>query len=181
MKYQIIGKNIEVTEGIRSAVVKKLSRMNKYFTENDEITCRTVVRSYKVGAKVEITIFTPQMDFRAEVKDDDLYNAVDEAIEKLEHQMSKLKTRMSRRRKEGIADSVLYENILADEKDNENDTVVRLKTVYLKPMTIDEAITRMEAIDHDFFVYLDVEDDCVAVVYRRHDGGYGTLQVENKF
>ena len=62
MKYQIIGKNIEVTEGIREAVENKLSRMDKYFLLNDDVTCRVVVRSYKVGTKIEVTIFTPQMD-----------------------------------------------------------------------------------------------------------------------
>ncbi|HBF68102.1 MAG TPA: ribosomal subunit interface protein, partial [Firmicutes bacterium] len=56
MKYQIIGKNIEVTEGIRSAIESKLSRMNKYFVINEDVTCRVVVRSYKVGAKIEVTI-----------------------------------------------------------------------------------------------------------------------------
>ena len=61
MKYQIIGKNIEVTDSIRNEIEKKLARMDKYFVITDEVLCRAVVRSYKVGAKVEITIFTKQM------------------------------------------------------------------------------------------------------------------------
>ena len=95
MKYQIIGKNIEVTEAIRNTIEKKLSRMDKYFIINDNVLCRAVVQAYKVGAKVEITIFTKQMDFRTEVRNDDLYAAVDFAIDKLEGQMRKLKTRMT--------------------------------------------------------------------------------------
>ena len=59
MKYQILGKNIEVTDGIRSSIEKKLARMDKYFVINDDVTCRVVVRSYKVGSKIEVTIFKP--------------------------------------------------------------------------------------------------------------------------
>ena len=89
MKYQIIGKNIEVTEGIKEALLKKLRRMDKYFVINDDVECRAVVRTYKTGQKVEITIFTKMMDFRAEVIDNDLYAAFDLAIDKLEGQMRK--------------------------------------------------------------------------------------------
>ena len=96
MKYQIIGKNIVVTDAIRYDIEKKLARMDKYFIIDDQVSCRVVVRSYTVGAKVEITIFTKQMDFRTEVRDNDLYAAVDLAVDKLEGQMRKLKTRMDR-------------------------------------------------------------------------------------
>ena len=77
MKYQIIGKNIEVTDAIKAVLEEKLSRMDKYFVIDDSVLCRAVVRAYKVGAKVEVTIFTKQMDFRAEVRDNDLYKALE--------------------------------------------------------------------------------------------------------
>lgn len=182
MKYQIIGKNIEVTDGIREAIENKLSRMNKYFVINEDVSCRVVVRSYKVGAKIEVTIFTPQMDLRAEVTNDDLYAGVDLAIDKLEGQMRKLKTRMDRSRggKLSLGKAIALENIDAiEEEDEKDETVVRTKSVYLEPMTLDEAITRMEAIDHPFFIYLDSDDDCISVCYSREDGGYGVIQAEN--
>ena len=94
MKYQIIGKNIEVTTAISNTIQKKLNRLDKFFVIKDDVTCRALVRSYKVGAKVEITIFTTMMDLRAEVKNDDLYAAVDLALDKLENQLRKLKTRL---------------------------------------------------------------------------------------
>ncbi len=183
MKYQIIGKNIEVTEGIKSAVEKKLSRMDKYFVINDSVECRVVVRSYKVGAKVEITIFTSQMDFRAEVANADLYAAVDLAIDKLESQMRKLKTKMDRSKgdKLGLGKALYLENIepIPLEKE-EDETVVRVKNIDLEPMSIDEAITRMEGLGHPFFLYLDEEDNKISVVYTREDGGYGIIQAENE-
>ena len=161
MKYQIIGKNIEVTKGIEEALIKKLSKMDKYFVINDDVDCRAVVRTYKTGQKVEVTITTPMMTFRAEVTDADLYAAFDLAIDKLEGQ-------------------ILLENVVADEEDEAQDEVVKTKSYYLDPMSIDEAIARMEALGHDFFMYLDEEDELVSVVYHRRDGGYGIIQAENK-
>ena len=180
MKYQIIGKNIEVTEAIRDTIQRKLHRMDKYFVINDDVLCRAVVRSYTVGAKVEITIFTKQMDFRAEVKNDDLYAAVDLAIDKLEGQMRKLKTRMDRSKEsDSLGRALAMENI-RDYEEEEPEEVVRTKTIRLEPMSIDEAVTRMEALGHSFFMYLDEEDDQIAVVYARVDGGYGVIEAENR-
>jgi len=178
MKYQIIGKNIEVTDAIKGAIEEKLSRLDKYFVIDDEVLARAVVRSYTVGAKVEITVFTKLMDLRAEVKDDDLYAAVDLAIDKLEGQMRKLKTRMERSKDAAsLGEAFVLEGIEEEEEDEE---VVRTKSIYLEPMSIDAAITRMEALGHSFFLYLDDEDDQICVAYKRLDGGYGVIQAENK-
>ena len=180
MKYQIIGKNIEVTEGIKEALLKKLHRMDKYFVINDDVECRAVVRTYKTGQKVEITIFTKMMDFRAEVIDNDLYAAFDLAIDKLEGQMRKLKTRLDRRNKDGLGKSIAFENFEAEKEESENDEIVRTKSYLLSPMSMEEAITRMEALGHDFFMYLDIDDDMISVLYRRDNGGLGIIQAENK-
>ncbi len=179
MKYQIIGKNIEVTEGIKEALLKKMSRMDKYFVIDDDVTCRAVVRTYKTGQKVEITIFTKMMDFRAEVVDDDLYAAFDLAIDKLEGQMRKLKTRLDRRNRDGLGKSIAFENFDAEQEEEENEEIIRTKSYMLTPMSVDEAITRMEALGHDFFMYLDDEDQMISVLYRRADGGFGIIQAEN--
>ena len=180
MKYQIIGKNISVTDAIRDDIERKLRRMDKYFVINDDVLCRAVVRSYTVGAKVEITIFTKEMDFRAEVKNDDLYAAVDLAIDKLEGQMRKLKTRMDRTKEsDSLGRALAMENIIEDAEEDKEE-IVRTKSIRLEPMSIDEAITRMEALGHSFFLYLDEEDDEIAVVYRRIDGGYGVIEAENR-
>lgn len=183
MKTQIIGKNIEVTDAIKANIEKKLHRMEKYLVINEGVHCRVVVRSYKTGSKVEITIFTPQMDLRAEVKNPDLYAGVDLAIDKLEGQMRKLKTRMDRSKggKISLGKAFAFENVeVYKEEKEEDETVVRVKNVDLAPMSIDEAITRMEGLGHPFFLYLDEEDNKVTVVYVREDGGYGIIQAENE-
>lgn len=179
MKCQITGKNIEVTESIRYAIENKLHRMDKYFVIDEDVEARVLVRTYKESQKVEITIFTKMMDFRVEVKDDDLYAAVDLAIDKLEGQMRKLKTKLSHRHKENLGRAIAFDNFKSDEEDSANDEVVRVKELDLEPMDMEVAITKMEALNHSFFVYLDSEDDKISILYRREDKGYGVLQVNS--
>ena len=179
MKYQIIGKNIQVTDAISSAIKKKLSRMDKFFLINDEIECRAVVSVHGETQRVEITIFLPQMPLRAEVEDADLYAAIDLAIDKLVGQMRKVKTRMDCSGRTSFAEAVQFQELEEEQGDKEEDVVVRAKSYYLQSMKIDEAILRMEALGHDFFLYLDEEDDRISVVYIRRDGGYGVIQAEN--
>ena len=180
MKYQIIGKNIEVTEGISNAVQTKLAKMDKFFLIKDDVECRVVVSAHNVAQKVEVTIFLPNMPLRAEVSHEDLYAAIDLAIDKLEGQMRKIKTRMDRsNNKLSLGKAIDFEQIEAEKEGEEKDVIVRAKSYYLTSMSIEEAITRMEALGHPFFMYLDEEDDRISTVYVRNDGGYGVIQAEN--
>ena len=178
MKYQIVGKNITVTEAISNALTKKLSKMDKYFKNDDEVVCRAVVRTYKKNeAKVEITIFSTDTTFRAEVK----YKAFDLAIDKLLGQMRKLKSQLKKRYdRAGVGKAIAFEAIKDEEEQEETAKPVRTKVIHLKPITIEEAALQMEAIGHDFYLYLDTDDEKISVVYKREDGGYGLLQADNK-
>ena len=175
MRCQIVGKNIVITEAMKRKVEEKLSKMDKYFVINEEVVAKVLARTYRTLQKVEITINTKMMDFRVEVSANDFYEAVDIALDKLEGQKRKLKTKLCRRHKESLGESIAFENFV-NEEDDENDEMVRVKEVYLKPMDIEEAITRMEALGHSFFLYRDVDDDLISVVYKRFDGGYGVIQ-----
>ena len=180
MKYVITGKNIEVTEGISTALQNKLAKMDKYFLINDEVECRCVVSAHTKAQKVEVTIFLPNMPLRAEVEHEDLYAAIDLVVDKLEGQMRKLKTRMDRSNKRlSLGKAIDFDQIEEEREPKEKDVIVRTKSYYLQAMSIEEAITRMEALGHDFFVYLDEEDDRISTVYIRRDGGYGVIQAEN--
>jgi putative sigma-54 modulation protein len=180
MQYQIVGKNITVTEGISQAIQEKLSRLEKFFVIDDNVTCRALVRSYKVGAKVEITVFTKLMDLRAEVQHDDLYAAVDLALDKLVNQLRRFKTRVKDHKQPSLAESFLMEEIEDEDKKTVIQQLVRTKSIFLSPMTLEEAITRMEALGHSFFMYLDIEEKQLSVLYHRLEGGYGLIQAENK-
>lgn len=180
MKYQIIGKNIHVTEGISNALQNKLAKMDKYFLIKEDVECRCVVSAHNLAQKVEVTIFLPQMPLRAEVENQDLYAAIDLAIDKLEGQMRKIKTRMDRSNNRlHLGNAIAFDQVEEEKEAAKEDVIVRTKSYYLQPMTIEEAITRMEALGHPFFMYLDEEDDRISTVYIRNDGGYGVIQAEN--
>ena len=180
MKYQIIGKNIKISEGISAAIEKKLAKMDKYFLINENVECRVVCSVVGEAQKVEITIFMSQMTLRAEVEEFDLYAAIDLAVDKLEGQMRKVKTRMDRSNgKLALGKAIDFEQIEAEEEADAKDVVVRAKSYYLQSMSLEEAIARMEGLGHDFFLYLDEEDDRISVAYIRKDGGYGVIQAEN--
>ena len=182
MKYQIVGKNITVTDSIHDALIKKLEKLEKFFRHDEEVLCRALVRTYKKNeAKVEITIFNKDVTFRTEVKSDDLYNAFDEAVDKLQRQMRKLKTQLKKRYEhEGIGKSIIFDEIKEEEKEEAALKPVRFKEIHLKPITLEDAILEMESIGHNFYLYLDTDEEKIAVVYKREDGGYGQLQSDQK-
>ncbi len=178
MKIQITGKNITITEAMREATNFKLSKMDKYFIIDDSVNCKVLARTYKNEQKIEVTIFTKMMDFRVEVKADDYYQALDLAIDKLEGQMRKLKTRLGRRHRESLGQSINFKNFESEDVPTGEDEIVRVKEIELTPIDLETAITKMEALDHNFYVYLDEEDELVSVLYKRDNGGYGLIQVK---
>ncbi len=176
MKITLRGKNIEITEAIEEKVSEKLSKLDKYFIVSENVEAKVLVRTYPYGQKIEVTIPTEYVLLRAEVVDQDLYNAIDLVIDKLEGQIRKYKTRLNRKSK----DNKLAFNLASIEPldDEEEDVLVKTKTITPKPMDMEEAIMQMELIGHSFFVYRDTETDAISIVYRRNDGDYGLIETE---
>jgi len=175
MKITLRGKNIEITEAIEEKVSEKLSKLDKYFIVSENVEAKVLVRTYPYGQKIEVTIPTEYVLLRAEVVDQDLYNAIDLVIDKLEGQIRKYKTRLNRKSK----DNKLAFNLASIEPlEDEEDVLVKTKTITPKPMDMEEAIMQMELIGHSFFVYRDTETDAISIVYRRNDGDYGLIETE---
>lgn len=176
MKITLRGKNIEITEAIEEKVGEKLSKLDKYFIVSENVEAKVLVRTYPYGQKIEVTIPTEYVLLRAEVVDQDLYNAIDLVIDKLEGQIRKYKKRLNRKSK----DNKLAFNLASIEPldDEEEDVLVKTKTITPKPMDMEEAIMQMELIGHSFFVYRDTETDAISIVYRRNDGDYGLIETE---
>lgn len=82
--------------------------------------------------------------------------------------------------KVGLGKSLVLENIDEDIFNEAQDEIVRTKSYYLKPTNLEVAIDQMEALGHNFYLYLDEEDDRISLVYKREEGGYGVIQAENK-
>ncbi len=177
MKFYIYGQNVSITDAMQARIEKKLSFLEKYFIIDDETVANVIVKIYPLYQKIEVTIPTKIGILRAEVAHDDLYAAIDLAVDKLEDQIRRQKTRLSRKHREKLALAFLEEE---DEVPlhEEDDEVVRTKMVKLERMDLDEAILRMEMLGHTFFLYKDAETNDAAVVYKRNDGGYGLIEAE---
>lgn len=180
MKVQIYGKNITVTPAIAEKVDAKLKVLEKYFIIDENTQANVVVRVYPRGQKIEVTIPTKVAVLRAEVTHDDLYAAIDLVIDKLEDQIRRQKTRLSRKGKDKLAMAFIEEEVDLpfDDEDDFDDEVVRTKTLVPEMMDLDEAIMRMEMINHNFFIFTDEETKGISVVYKRNDGGYGCIECE---
>lgn len=175
MKFTIYGDNVVITEGMREKIETKLSFLKKYLLIDDNTTARVVAKVYPNTQKVEITIPTKIGILRAEVMNPDFYAAVDLAIDKLEDQIRRQKTRLSRRHKDSLAESFL----MTEDVESDDDVPVRTKTIDAEEMTLDEAIMQMEMLGHSFFIYTDADSEKIAVLYKRHDGAYGLIEVDH--
>ena len=177
MKFEIVGKNVSITEAMRQKIERKLSFLDKYLLIDPETRARVVVRTYPLTQKIEVTIPTKVGILRTEVEHEDLYAAIDLAIDKLEDQVRRQKTRLSRRHREKLALSFVEQDPAPLDQ---GDIAVRTKTVKAQRMDLEEAIMRMEMLGHSFFIYTDEETDSTAVVYKRNSGGYGLLETEDE-
>ncbi|HEY3330305.1 MAG TPA: ribosome-associated translation inhibitor RaiA [Capsulimonadaceae bacterium] len=176
------GKNIEVTDGLQSYAEKRLQKLEKYLPNLREAVVRESVERNQ--HRVEVTLQGDGILLRGEERSDNMYSSIDLVLEKLEQRIRKFKDRRSHHihhdkalRNLELHNDVPYEEILpaTGEPDVEQAYVSRVKAVTMKPMSAEEAVTRLEWVDHPFFVYLDASTDQVHVVYRRNDGNYGLI------
>lgn len=174
MKITIYGKQMSVRESLKVAVEKKLSKFDKFFGENTEafVTCK-VRRGVKI---IEITINYLGTTFRSEEENETFITALDRAVEGLERQIRKNKTRLEKTVKKGAF--VISEDD-DDEYIEEDEFEIRVKTFPFKPMTPDEAILQMNLLGHSFFAFVNSDTGDTAVVYKRKEGSYGMIVPEH--
>ena len=171
MKITIYGKQMSVRDSLKELIDKKLAKFDKFFGDETEafVTCKT-----RKGVKIlEITIVYGGTTFRCEAESDTFMTALDRAIEGLERQIRKNKTRLEKKVKSGafiIADE--YDD---DEYEEEEEFTIRTKSFPFKPMTPEEAILQMNLLGHTFFAFTDASTQKVGVVYKRKEGDYGLI------
>ena len=179
IKYSIRGENLEVTEAIRDYVVSKLEKIEKYFQADQELDARVNLKVYREKtAKVEVTIPLGSITLRAEDVSQDMYGSIDLVTDKIERQIRKNKTKIERKNRNKVSTSQLFTDALVEDSDVAQAKVVRSKQIDLKPMDLEEALLQMDLLGHDFFIYVDVEDETTNVIYRREDGDIGLLEVK---
>lgn len=177
MKVKVVAKNIEVTPALKEIVEKKISKLDKYF--DPHIEAKATLSVQKNCQKVEVTIPFNGVVLRVEESTDDMYKSIDLAEEKLQRQIRKQKTKLSRQNSSGSLRYPDFKSIeVSDNEDEEKFKIVKTKSFDVKPMSQEEAILQMELVGHNFFVYQDAKSSRVNVMYKRKDGNYGLIEPE---
>ena len=171
MKVIITSKNFNASDHLKKIIESKFEKLSKYFSK--DIVANVTLSIEKGRQKMEATINAKGTIFRAEEETSDVYAGVDKVVDKLATQMSRFKTRLLRKHKDNK--EFAFDD-LPDSSESEETVVVKRKKFDLIPMTIEEAIMQMELLEHNFYVFLDMDSETVNVVYKRKDGDYGILE-----
>lgn len=182
--YKLSGRNVDVTDAMRDYVEEKLSRLDRY---NDQITDAKVtltvrdVRDSTRRNRVEVQLNVPHGIIRAEEHHADMYAAIDKASDILERQLGKFKTRYMKQRQDGAPEpepgpAEADVNAGIDDVSEFSPEIVRTKRFDLRPMSPEDAVVQMEALGHDFYVFINMVTGSTGVVYCRKDGHYGLIE-----
>lgn len=172
MKFIIIGRNIDITEGLKSAVQEKLGKLERYFTPETEIHVTLSVE--KDRQKIEVTIPVKGNIIRSEQVSSDMYVSIDLVEEVIERQLRKYKTKIVNQQQAGgnFQKEFVEDEFLEDEEVN----IIRTKKFGIKPMYPEDACVQMELLGHNFFAFVNAETDDISVVYKRKGGTYGIME-----
>lgn len=174
MNLVISGKNLDITEGLRSAVEEKIGKLERYFTDSTEV--HVTLSTEKNRQKIEITIPMKGSIIRAEEVSSDMYVSIDLVEEVIERQLRKYKNKLID--KEQNAVHLNQEFIDEDAYEEEEIQIIRSKKFAMKPMDPEEACVQMELLGQNFFVFRNSETEEVNVVYKRKGNTYGLIEPE---
>lgn len=174
MKIEILAKNYDVGQKFEDIVTKKLTRLDKYF--DDDVKAKIWCKKEKNTFILEITVQAPPNTLRAESRNvEDMYQNIDSAIAKLIRQIHRHKDRMGDKIINDFAKEKEFLKFLPESEETPA-TIVKKKSFRLSPMSVADAIAKLEMIDHNFFVYLDDQTGHVNILYKRIDGDYGVIE-----
>ena len=177
MELQLRGDKITVTKAIKDYVADKMKRLDKYFENPSHIKAQIIIRVRNNEEIIEVTVPTNKFTLRAEEKHADLYAAIDLVVDKLERQIRKNKTKLTNKYK-NMVQLDINTNFDVSPEEEDDTKVVKRKNIDTKPMDEEEAILQMELLNHDFFVFKNIDEECVSVMYKRKDGNYGIINVK---
>lgn len=176
MKYNIIGRKVNLKDNFKERVYKKLGKFEKIYSENAEATVTVTLE--KNRQTVEVTIRDDGMTYRAESTALEMNDALDAVVDILAGQIRKNKTKLSKKMKSDSLEQYFSEEADVEEEafDDEDYTVVRTKSFSVKPLSIEEAILQMNLIGHEFFMFRNSTTNEINVVYKRKGDTYGLLE-----
>ena len=173
MKFIISGKNITVTDGLRTAVEDKLGKLERYFTPDTEVVVTLSVE--KERQKIEVTIPVKGNIIRSEQVSNDMYVSIDLVEEVIERQLKKYKNKIVDKQQNAAA---FAQEFVEKDYDDDEVKIIRTKRFGIKPMDPEEACVQMELLGHNFYVFFNSETEEVNVVYKRKGNTYGLIEPE---
>lgn len=195
MKLLIHGRNLEITQAISDYTRDKLSRAVAKFEGliSEADVHLSVAKNPSVQQQTaEVTIFANGTIIRAEERSENLYASIDLVSSKLSRQLRRYKERIKDHRRDegnrsggdsaaraalnGSGEAIARLDEQGQSRPALPTPAVRRKYFAMPPMTLEQAITQLELVDHDFYVFRDREDKQIRVVYRRNHGGYGVIE-----
>ncbi|MBZ4683257.1 MAG: putative sigma-54 modulation protein [Fusobacteriaceae bacterium] len=185
MRIIISGKHLEITEAIRDYAEKKVSKLKKYFDNIIEVDITLSVENTKSeGEKhiADVLIFANGTKLKAEATDKNLYASIDEVIDVLENQITKYKEKLrDNKHKHNVKFTLKKANKPFTEEETidvngEIRKIISTKVSTSKPMSVEEAILQMEALETSFYLFLNPETNELNIVYKRDDGDYGHVE-----
>ena len=175
MKFVIVGKNIEVTPGLRSAVEDKIGKLEKYFSNDTEV--HVTLSTQKDRQKIEVTIPVKGNIIRSEQVSNDMYVSIDLVEEIIERQLKKYKNKLTDSR-HGAHEYFNDEYLEKESIEDDEIKIIRSKKFDMKPMYPEDACVQMELLGHDFYVFVNAETEQINVVYKRKGSTYGLIEPE---
>jgi putative sigma-54 modulation protein len=175
MLVTVNGKNIELTGALREYAEKKVAKIAKFF-EKSPVGAQVTLSTERSKHVVDITVQVNGLLLRGEAKTDDMYVSIDNAIDKIERQVHKFKTKINRKFQKDNQVVLIPSTTVA--KEDPEPQIKRTKRFAIKPMSVEEAVMQMDLLDHDFYVFSNSDTEEVNVVYRRKDGNYGLIEPE---
>jgi len=169
MKITTVGRQMSVPEDLKELAAKKLAKLDKYFRTEESATVTFSTKRNREN--IEITIAAQGTLFRCETSEETFRNALDKAIDTIDRQIRKNKTRLEKRMRQ----TSFIPPVPEEELSEQTEKVVRTKSFKLVPMSVDEAILQMNLLGHDFFLFEDADKGLTCVVYKRKDGDYGLI------
>lgn len=184
---KVKGKNVAVTPAMRERIVNKMGRLDKYLDRLQEIEvelCREHTRDANHQSHVEATTHVLGRTIRVTANDDEMYAAVDQAVDKLYRQLNRQKERVKSHHGSKLADTLSPPETALPEApesvvspvDEEPVAVVHIERLNVKPQFEDEALLEMDAQARNFFVFLNARTEQINVLYRRADGSFGLIE-----
>jgi putative sigma-54 modulation protein len=174
MQTSVTFKNIDPSDHLKSYVSEKLDRLDKYLDNPAEANVVLAVEKFRHIA--EINIAGDRLTIIGSEETNDMYSAIDMALDKLEKQIKKSKQKIRERRPAGKNRnrSILEEADSLPDEDTERQ--IKIRNIEYKPMDIEEAVLQMDLIEDNFLVFTNARSDQINVLYRRRDGHYGLIQ-----